>query len=158
MNVVEVQGLEKLQKRLQAMQSKYEKVEDVFVGYTQPYAIYVHEATRMTLKGVPRKKPSIGRYWDPPGSGPKFLEKPARELAGILGSMIATLVKRGVTFQDAIYKAGVYLQYQSQRLVPIDFGALFASAFTAKESELEQKSADAYAKSMMFRNRRTKKT
>jgi len=51
----------------------------VNVGYTASYAIFVHEAVGMKLKGQPRQKPSKGRYWDPQGRAQaKFLEEPFR--------------------------------------------------------------------------------
>jgi len=54
----------------------------VTVGYTAPYAIYVHENVEMKLKGQPRRPPSKGRYWDPQGRAQaKFLEEPMRTLA-----------------------------------------------------------------------------
>lgn len=50
------------------------------VAYTAPYAVYVHEAVEMKLKGKPRPK-NRGRYWDPQGQATaKFLENPAKEL------------------------------------------------------------------------------
>jgi hypothetical protein len=57
------------------------------IGYTASYALFVHEAIGMKLKGEKRqpyyidgqKRGGKGRYWDPQGqSGPKFLEGPAR--------------------------------------------------------------------------------
>jgi hypothetical protein len=54
----------------------------VSVGYTAGYALYVHEAVGMVLKGQARSAPSKGRYWDPQGRAQaKFLEEPARRLA-----------------------------------------------------------------------------
>jgi hypothetical protein len=53
----------------------------VTVGYTAYYAIYVHEAVEMKLKGQPRPPPHHGHYWDPQGRGQaKFLEEPMRRL------------------------------------------------------------------------------
>lgn len=53
----------------------------VNVGYTAYYAMYVHENVEMKGKGLPRKAPSKGNYWDPAGRGQaKFLEEPARRL------------------------------------------------------------------------------
>lgn len=57
----------------------------VQVGYTAKYAIFVHEAVEMKLKGLPRGaagkgKGYRGHYWDPRGKGQaKFLEQPAKE-------------------------------------------------------------------------------
>ena len=45
------------------------------IGFTAFYATFVHEAP-MTLKGLLRKKPHKGKYWDKQGQGTnKFLEK-----------------------------------------------------------------------------------
>lgn len=50
---------------------------NVTVGYTAAYALFVHEAVEMKLKGKPRT--TRGRYWDPQGRGQaKFLEEPSR--------------------------------------------------------------------------------
>jgi len=52
----------------------------VRVGYTAFYALYVHEAVAMKLKGLPRGK-GRGFFWDPQGKAQaKFLEEPARTL------------------------------------------------------------------------------
>jgi hypothetical protein len=50
---------------------------DVVVGYTAPYALWVHEKVLMKLKGQPRRPspPHKGRYWDPQGKAEaRFLE------------------------------------------------------------------------------------
>ena len=60
----------------------------VNVGYTVAYALYVHEAVGMVLKGLPRPS-GRGKYWDPqPQASAKFLEEPARRLAPELTRMI----------------------------------------------------------------------
>lgn len=53
----------------------------VLVGYTAAYALHVHEAVGMVLRGQPRtpSPPHQGRYWDPQGQAQaKFLEEPAK--------------------------------------------------------------------------------
>ena len=56
----------------------------VYVGYTAPYAAYVHECVEMKLYGKPRPS-GRGVYWDPLGQATaKFLEMPARVLRGVL--------------------------------------------------------------------------
>lgn len=59
---------------------------EVVVGFTAGYALYVHEAVEMKLRGQfrdgipPGQRGHHGRYWDPiPRAGAKFLERPARE-------------------------------------------------------------------------------
>jgi hypothetical protein len=106
----------------------------VIVGYTANYAIWIHENTKMSWKGLPRKEPHKGKYWDPQGRGQnKFLEKPARELQFELGYMIAKGVAAGMKPIQAIYVAALRLKRESQRLVPVDFGFLKGSAFVKKE-------------------------
>lgn len=67
----------------------------VTVGYTASYAIYVHEAVGMVLKGQPRTgEGAKGRYWDPQGKAQaKFLEEPARRLAPELTKIIRDAAK-----------------------------------------------------------------
>ena len=60
----------------------------VNVGYTAFYAMYVHEAVGMVLKGIPRAS-GRGRHWDPQGRAQaKFLEEPARRLAPRLQKLV----------------------------------------------------------------------
>lgn len=60
----------------------------VEVGYTASYALFVHEAVGMVLKGQERIG-GKGRYWDPQGQAqPKFLEEPARSNAKELRDII----------------------------------------------------------------------
>lgn len=61
----------------------------VTVGYTANYALYVHEAVEMRLKGQQRRPPAKGRYWDPQGRAQaKFLEEPARRMVPELRRII----------------------------------------------------------------------
>lgn len=67
----------------------------VSVGYTAAYALYVHEAVGMVLKGQPRTgQGAKGRYWDPQGKAQaKFLEEPSRRLAPELTRIIKEAAK-----------------------------------------------------------------
>lgn len=66
---------------------------EVQVGYSAPYAAYVHEAVEMKLRGQPRPS-GKGNYWDPPNQGQaKFLEQPMRNLQSELFSIIKGKVK-----------------------------------------------------------------
>lgn len=64
---------------------------EVSVGYLAYYALYVHEAVEMKLKGLPRPS-GQGNYWDPNGRA-KFLEEPARTKRGELFKTVAEKVK-----------------------------------------------------------------
>lgn len=105
----------KLKKKL-AASIKDDNVS-VAVGYTQNYAIYVHE----NMEAI-----------HPVGQA-KFLEEPARTKHKELASIFTEVKKRGQTTAQALLAAGLRLQRESQLLCPVDTGALKASAFTILE-------------------------
>jgi hypothetical protein len=88
----------------------------VTVGYTQSYAIFVHENLNAHHE--------VGQA--------KFLEQPARELteSGELTLIIYNAWRQGKTMAEALILAGLRLQRDSQELCPVKTGALKASAFT----------------------------
>ena len=88
----------------------------VVVGYTQQYAIYVHE----NLEAI-----------HPIGNA-KFLERPFRELEPKAAGIISQAIHNGASLPDALMLLGLRLQRESQEQVPIDTGALKGSAFTRK--------------------------
>jgi len=66
---------------------------EVQVGYTAFYALFVHEAVGMKLKGVPRAS-GRGSHWDPQGKAQaKFLEEPIRRMAPQLLREIREMAK-----------------------------------------------------------------
>ncbi len=89
----------------------------VIVGYTANYAVYVHE--------IKDAKHTIGQW--------KYLEHPARELRTTLANIVKTAWKRGVKLNKALILAGLRLQRESQKIVPVDTGNLKGSAFTREE-------------------------
>lgn len=149
-------GIRRLLQRFRRWRKKHGEVEDIIVGYAQPYAVYVHELTRMKLKGKKRPKPSVGRYWDPPGAQAKFLEAPARQMARQLGIVIKNSMERGLSFETSNFQAGLRLQHASQKLVPIDFGPLVASAYTAKKSEETQVASKALQQSSFLKYKKSR--
>lgn len=90
----------------------------VVVGYTQNYAIWVHE-------NLNARHP-VGKA--------KFLEGPARRLGRELAQMIRTAVAKGQTLAKALLLAGLRLQRESQLECPVEYGALRNSAFTRVEN------------------------
>lgn len=120
--MAKVEGLNKviaaLNKRLAAA-SKDSNVS-VIVGYTANYAVYVHEDMTAQHK---------------PGKQAKFLEQPARENAQEYAKIIREELQKRRTLAQALLKAGLKLQRDSMMLVPIDTGALRASAFTLLENK-----------------------
>ena len=112
-----IKGVVELQGKLRNMEQLSRDTHDVevIVGYTAAYAVYVHEDMNAS---------------HPRGGQAKFLEQPARELSKALGAVVVNIVKKGGTLLQGLYAAGLRLQAESQKLVPVDTGTLRASAFT----------------------------
>jgi hypothetical protein len=130
---MKIEGINSLQAKLAALLKNKENVapENVVVGYAGVnYAIYVHENLEAAHS---------------PGKQAKFLESPARTLnnTGQLGKIVEKTVAKGGTVQQGLLLAGMAVQRASQKIVPIDTGNLRASAFTALESQVNQKSSQA---------------
>ena len=120
MDMANVSGFKKFEATLKAKLAKAKAGGgrvSVHVGYTQNYAIYVHE-------NLNAKHP-VGKA--------KFLEDPFKELSPKAGRIVAAHMKQGKTLEEAIVLLGLLLQRNSQEEVPIDTGALRASAFTRLE-------------------------
>lgn len=105
----------------------------VVVGYSQSYALEVHERTDVQHK--------VGQA--------KYLEEAARVNEAAIVDSIRKSTKEKLP--EALLKGGLLIQRESQLLVPVDTSALKASAFTCIEEELEQVSAEAKAKGEMIR-------
>ncbi len=124
--------LQKLKRRIRVSKRKDDVA--VIVGYTAAYALFVHESIEMKLKGQKRPKPSKGKYWDPQNRAQaKFLEQPARENQKQYADIIKTAAKATKSLEKGLLLAGLRLQADSQRLVPVDTGNLKGSAFARKE-------------------------
>ena len=112
----EIQGLRAVAAALRARRAKSLEQDQVSVsvGYTQNYAVYVHE----NMQAV-----------HPVGKS-KYLEDPARRLSPDLARIVREAMQRGATMLQALMFAGLRLQRESMREVPVDTGALKNSAFT----------------------------
>ncbi len=155
-----IQNLKAVTLKLKGLAAKARKDSDavVAVGYTAAYAIYVHENIEMKWRGLPRDRSvrvdsganvrekgttvftgynaskKKGLFWGPNGQA-KFLEQPARTMNKELGNIIAVALKAKKTMAQALLLAGLRLQRESQKLVPVDTGNLRASAFTRLEAK-----------------------
>lgn len=117
-----IEGVAELTAELKRLrnEAKADAGVDVLVGYTQHYAVYVHENLESN---------------HPNGGQAKYLEQPFRELAPELVRIVAAGLKGGLSWRDSLLMAGLRLQRESQELVPVDTGALRASAFTRVANE-----------------------
>lgn len=66
----------------------------------------------------------------PNGGQAKFLEQPMRELRGEMQMIIKNTLRAGHSLRQAVTTALLFLQAESQELVPVDTGVLKGSAFT----------------------------
>ena len=121
-----ITGLNGLSNTLKRLRGNSRKRDDgsVIVGYTANYALRVHE-TLEPAKGATGKSRIANRQG-------KYLEQPARTMRPeIILIVQKAAAKIGVV--KALLIAGLRLQRESQKLVPVDTGNLRASAFTREE-------------------------
>lgn len=97
------------------------------VGYSSPYALFVHENREMKLRGQPRPS-GIGVYWGPNGRA-GFLTDVAMEMRSILRATLVSLMRRNVPIERCLQVIGGMLMRKSQANVPVEYGDLKASAF-----------------------------
>lgn len=150
--MAEIKNLNRLLSKLQAVSSEAKRNNvSVVVGYTAAYAVYVHENRQMKWRGFPRDR-SIrldgegiartgytpqkrrGLFWGPNGRA-GFLLDVMREMAPRLRAEIVNSMKAGVSLAKSLVRAGLLLQRESQKNVPVDTGNLRASAFTRLEEK-----------------------
>lgn len=126
---------------LQALKRNPEAMASVTVGFTQNYALYVHERVNAYHR--------VGQA--------KFLETPARQLGRELGRLVVTAVRRGASLEQALLIAGLRLQGEAQKLTPVQTGALKGSAFTSLTRDADRAAAQAFQRSERLRKKGRKK-
>jgi len=111
-----VEGVSRLVEDLLKRRARSQKKDNGIctVGYSAPYAIYVHEDLQAN---------------HPNGGQAKFLERPARQMRNELGTKIRGDAEHGIGLKVANLNAAKALLAASQPLVPVDTGALKASGF-----------------------------
>lgn len=128
-------GLNRLRSKLRTMSRDAGRSRvAVVVGYTQSYALAVHELDAKHAEGKQKK----------------YLEQPARTLRKELALTIRQKADQG-DLAGGMLLGALRLQRESQEIVPIDTGALKASAFTAIEEEVDIIAAEAYSRSEAIR-------
>jgi hypothetical protein len=133
--MAEILGINAVLRALKKSAALGSKEVVVVVGFTQSYGIYVHE--------------NLGA--NHPVGQAKFLEQPAREMAGDIATVVRTALKRGATLEQSMLLGGLRLQRESQKLVPVDTGALKGSAFTALEDDADAAAEEAFSNSQAIR-------
>lgn len=98
---------------LVAARKKHEDAPDVVVGYSAPYAVFVHENLEAHH----------------PNGKAKFLSDPARRLSVAIAEKVAHAIRRGLDWSEAQLIGGYFLLRASQRECPVRTGFLRASGF-----------------------------
>lgn len=109
--------IDKLKKHVKAMDGG-KHVNSAVVGYTQTYAMIVHEDLDARHK---------------PGKSAKYLEIPARTYHAEIVKRIVSTTKATGSLVKGLLAAALFLQRKSQQIVPVDTGALKASAYSKVE-------------------------
>lgn len=109
---VKVEGVERVVLAIRNLLEKHKSTRLV-VGYSAPYAVYVHENMRA--------RHTTGKA--------KFLEDPARQLSAEVAQIVRDLVGRGVALAEAMTRAGQRLLQVSQAQTPVLTGFLRRSGF-----------------------------
>lgn len=125
---VRYQGLaalkNKFKKIIAAGRSATQHPPEAVVGYTAPYAHYVHE-DQPSAKAIHRHEPPTCA---------KFLEIPARRNREELAQVFVAVLKESGEFGLALRATSEALKEMSLHLCPIDTGRLRESAFVRIEN------------------------
>lgn len=122
--------LDKLRKYCRENQGKN---VSIVVGYSQSYALEVHERTDVRRR--------VGQ--------PKFLETAARQLEPEIRETLRHSPQNKLA--ENMLQCGLLIQREAQKLTPVDTSALKASAFTTVEEDLEIVSTEARARAEIIR-------
>lgn len=107
-------GLEKILTELRKRRRTIgDRLSEVRVGYSAPYAVFVHE--RLDLHH--------------PNGQTKFLEQPMRTEVDAMAAIIRNKLRAGTSLKEAHLEAAKHLMKVSLQLTPIKTGRLRASWF-----------------------------
>lgn len=134
-----IEGIKQLNAKLRKLETDSRRQDDgmVYVGFTQNYAVYVHENKEA--------RHAVGQA--------KFLSEPARTMANELFRIVKSVKKSTGSVRKGLLVAGLRLQREAQLKTPVDTGALKASAFTAYAEQARSEAIQAYHKSEQIRKR-----
>lgn len=99
---------------LKAQSLRFKKNVKLEVGFGASYSVYVHE--------------NLQARHAPPTQA-KFLEQPARQLAGQMGKDVLRALRQKKSLESGLLDAGLRLLMAARKLVPVETGQLRASGF-----------------------------
>jgi len=142
MKPIQIEGMQKFDGVMKQLIDKYSsELEDVIVGHTQNYAVYVHEDLKAKHKE---------------GKTAKYLEKAVKIVQPLMNGMLLQAMNADKSLTQGLLLIGLRIQRESMDIVPIKTGALRASAFTAVESKARAAAALAQSRSEALKNKKKK--
>ena len=134
---LQVKGFDKVQQLIvqHERQLKPDQENIVEVGFTQTYALIVHEDMEMNHE--------VGQA--------KYLEQPSRVGKEMIGKVIATTISKGGSIQQGLEAGGRVLEVLAKELTPVDTGALRLSTYVAPESSADEAAKSAFDRSEAHR-------
>jgi len=116
--MAEIENVSAVLRELRRLARQAQEMNGVVrVGYTAEYAFFVHENLTASHR--------VGNA--------KYLEGPARRLGEEMAAIVRQEYIRRRKVIPGLLRAGLLLQRESQKEVPVDTGALKNSAFTRLE-------------------------
>ncbi len=134
-----LQGTRKFSANIKRLKNQVRETKNaaVVVGFSQRYAIFVHE--HIPANATYR----VGRS--------KYLESTSREFSEVLGQDIVRGVKAGRPLLEVLLETGQVLLNATKEVTPLKTGALRASGFVAPASQKDQAAAEAFSRSEVLR-------
>lgn len=136
-----IEGLKSLIRKFKELRTTSKKKDNVTVtaGYTQRYAIWVHE------RNIPHKRPATAQW--------RYLITASREKEAEISRAAVQAYALTGSMEKALIVAGLRLIREAQPLVPVASGALKASSFVAAKRNEDEAAAKAFVVSEFVRLR-----
>lgn len=134
---VKIEGLERVNRMIQRSINRVKPFEELQteIGYTQTYALIVHEDLEV---------------YHPYGQA-KYLEMPSRRYRSNIYKVIAAGLGRGLSFQKSLLEGCEFLRQTAIPFTPIDTGALRLSTYISTLSKASVIAAKTFAVSEAHR-------
>ena len=140
MKMLQVQGIDKLKKDFKQSWLQFlGQGQDVIVGFSQNYAVFVHENLEARHKT---------------GKQAKYLTSALKKVWPAIPYIVRQITKKGQSISKGLLVAGLRIQREAQKVVPIDTGALRASAYTTYESTHDAVASSAHMRSEKVREKK----
>lgn len=123
-------GLKRLQKRLRVLREQAREASSAgaVVGYAAAHALIIHEDLSIQHK---------------PGKQAKYLEATIRTKSKETLELVTQRYKETGNLNKALLAGALFVKHESQKIVPVDTGALHASGYACLAKNDERTAAEA---------------